>query len=92
MKNPVFEKIKNTDFLIGKTLAFIRDYADNNYYYKLDTPYNYDFKNNTILNPVIADYFCFTLYEYNYYNKIVKEYDIIFDNLAVCRNVIEKIF
>ena len=92
MKNPVFEKIKDINSLMGKSLDFIKNYADNNYYYKLDRPYNYSFKNKTIENLVIADYFTFTLYEYNYYNKIIREYDLIFDNVCICKNIIEKCF
>ena len=92
MKKPVFEKIKDINFLIGKNLDFIKNYADNNYYYKLDRPYNYDFKNKTILNSDMADYFCFRLYEYNSYNKIIKEYDLIFNNECICKNIIEICF
>lgn len=89
MKKLVFEKIKDINSLMGKTLDYIRNYADSNYYYKLDRPYNYSFKDRTIENPVIADYFCFRLYEYNYYNKIIKEYDLIFNNACICINIIE---
>ena len=94
LDNTVFNKIthnKINDFM-GKTLSFIKSFIKDNDSYKLDNVYNYDFKNNTILNPVIADYFSYSLYEYNYYNKIIRKYDLIFDDMAVCKNIIEVVY
>lgn len=94
LENTVFNKItqnKINDFR-GKTLDFIKDFIKDNDSYKLDNVYNYDFKNHTILNPVVADYFSYSLYEYNCYNKIIRKYDLIFDNMGVCKNIIEVIY
>ena len=92
--NTVFNKItqnKINEFM-DKTLDFIKDFIKGNDSYKLDNVYNYDFSKHCILNPDIADFFSYSLYEYNYYNKIIRKYDLIFDNNCKCKNIIEVIY
>ena len=72
---------------IGKNLDFIKDSIKNNDSYKLDNSYNYSYIKNTIESD-IKDYFTFNLYEYNFYNKIIRKYILVFNADCICYNII----
>lgn len=88
--NHVFNQLSYDYMLenfIGKNLDSIKNIIKNNDSYKMDNSYNYSYVKNTIESD-IKDYFTFNLYEYNFYNKIIRKYVLVFNADCICNNII----
>lgn len=94
LNNAVFNKMTHEYIeknFIGKNLDDIKNIIKNNDSYKLDNYYNYDFNNKTIASD-IKNYFSVSLYEYNFYDKIIRKYELIFNAECICYNIIEVVY